>query len=120
MKKRTIYLLGVILLLAVEVFIGAFVRDDFVRPYVGDVLVTALLCCLARVFCPEGIYWLPAGVFAFAAAVECVQLIHFPALDGTVLGIILGSTFDWMDLGCYAAGCLLFATIEGVVKNILR
>ena len=117
MKKRTVYLLCFILLLAIEVFIGAFVRDNFVRPYVGDVLVTALLCCLVRVFRPEGLYWLPAGVFAFAAAVECVQLVKIPELEGTLLGIILGSTFDWRDICCYASGCLIFAAGEGLFKN---
>lgn len=120
MKKQSVYLVLFVLLVAVEVFIGAFVRDDFLRPYVGDMLVTALLCCLVRVLRPEGLYWLPAGVFAFTVAVECAQLIEIPALEGTILGIIMGSTFDWKDLCCYAIGCLLFAAGEGFLKNKMR
>ena len=117
MKKRMTYLLSFLLLLAVEVLIGVFVRDDFVRPYVGDILVTVLLCCLVRAIRPEGLRWLPFGVFIFAVAVECVQLVKIPELEGTLLGIIVGSTFDWKDICCYAIGCLIFAVGEGFVRN---
>ncbi len=109
MKKRLPYIICFILLLAVEVFIGACVRDTFVRPYVGDILVTVLLCCLGRIVFPDKFPWLPAAVFAFSVMVELVQLIHIPALDGTLLGIALGSTFDPKDLICYGIGCVSFA-----------
>ena len=117
MKKRIPYLLGFAGLLIIEVCIGAFVHDDLIRPYVGDLLVTVLLCCLVRVIFPERCFWLPAAVFAFAVAVECVQLIQIPALDGTLLGVILGSTFDWADIVCYGIGCILFASADGVIRS---
>ena len=44
MKKRLPYLLAFILLLLLEIIIAVFVHDRFIRPYVGDVLVTVLLC----------------------------------------------------------------------------
>lgn len=47
MRRRGPYLLAFLLLLAAETAIGLFVRDRFVRPYLGDVLAAALLCCLA-------------------------------------------------------------------------
>ena len=53
MKKRIPYLVAFVLLLGIEVLIGLYVRDAFVRPYVGDVLVAVLLCCLARCFLPD-------------------------------------------------------------------
>ena len=113
MKKRWGYLLAFFTILAVEICIGLFVRDDFVRPYVGDMLVTVLLCCLAKVACPGS---RPAApVFVFAAAVEGFQWLELTeklGLEGTVLGVILGSTFDWKDLLCYGAGCLAFAVAE--------
>lgn len=111
MKKRLPYILASAVLLLVEILIGVFVRDTFVRPYVGDVLVTVLLCCLCRCLFPEG-RWLPVRVLLFSVAVECVQLVEIPVLEGTVLGIILGSTFDFVDLICYAVGCGLFAAAE--------
>lgn len=116
MKKRIGYLIALAALLVVEILIGTFVHDDFVRPYVGDILVTALLCCLARCIQPEGHPWLPAAVFVFALGVECMQLISIPALEGTIWAIILGSTFDWADIACYAIGCIGFAVSERMVQ----
>lgn len=120
MRKRGIYLRWFLGLLTVECLIGAFVRDAFIRPYVGDLLVTVLLCCLVRVFFPEGSRLLPVWVFAFAAAVECSQLLNLPkllGLEGTALAIALGATFDWKDLLCYLAGCGLFCLTEAAWKR---
>lgn len=113
MHTRKAYALAFLLLLALEVYIGVYVRDAFVRPYVGDMLVTVLLCCLAKLLCPGCRPALP--VFVFAAAVEGLQALGLAELlgaEGTLLGVILGSTFDWHDIACYAIGCLLFAAAE--------
>ena len=113
MKKRLWYLGVFGLILAIEVCIALFVHDDFIRPYVGDVLVTVLLCCLCRAVLPRLAPALP--VFLFAAAVEglqALQLTKILGLEGTALGIILGATFDWKDILCYGLGCLLFAGTE--------
>lgn len=117
MKKRLPYIISFFVVLAAEVLIGVFVRDDFIRPYVGDILVTVLLCCLCRCVKPEGMPLLPVWVLLFSVLVECAQLIEIPALDGTLLGIILGSTFDVADLVCYAVGCLLFVGAERYMKR---
>lgn len=117
MRKRLPYCIGFAFLLIIEFLIGAFVRDDFIRPYVGDLLVTVLLCCLGRIFFPDLFAWLPAAVFGFAVAVECAQLIDIPALEGTVLGIALGSTFDLKDIVCYGLGCLVFAAGEKLLRS---
>lgn len=112
-QKRLTYLLAFALLLVVEVCIALFVHDAFLRPYVGDVLVTVLLCCLSRAICPRFSPALP--VFLLAAAVEGLQwlgLTEIMGLQETILGIILGSTFDWKDILCYGLGCLLFAAAE--------
>ena len=111
MKKRTVYLFAFLLLLIAEVLIGVFVHDAFIRPFVGDVLITVLLCCLVRIVFPYGHRALPAWVFLFSTLVECIQLLKLPArlgLQGTILGVIMGSTFDPKDLLCYAIGCALF------------
>ena len=97
-------------LLAAEICIALFVNDTFVRPYVGDMLVTLLLCCLCRVIVPTSVRLLPVYVFIFAACVEIGQYFDLVALLGLsgnmILSIALGRTFSWMDLICYAVGCL--------------
>ena len=113
MKKRLWYLTAFVILLVVEICIALFVHDRFIRPYVGDVLVTVLLCCLCRTLFPKFRPGLP--VFGLSAAVELWQWLGFTeklGLNGTSLGIILGSTADWRDVLCYGLGCLLFTMVE--------
>ena len=115
MKTRLPYLLTFLIILAVEIFIGAFVRDAFIRPYVGDILVAVLLCCLLRCFFPTGKPWLSALVLGFCVLVEVSQYFHLTTLlglQGTVFEIILGATFAWADLLCYFIGCCLFYIAE--------
>ena len=115
MKKRMVYLAAFLILLAVEICIGLFVHDAFIRPYVGDVLVTVLLCVLVRTLWPEGMKLLPVWVFLVAAAVEFAQLLGLAKLLGledTVVGVIMGATFDWKDILCYGIGCGIFGAVE--------
>ncbi len=119
LKVRLSYIVATVVLLIVEVLIGAFVHDDFVRPYVGDVLVTALLCTMGRIVFPKW-RWLPLAVLVFSFAVEAVQLLELDrvlGLEGTVFGIAIGSTFDIADLICYAIGCLAFFVVEVFIKK---
>ncbi|MBO5746888.1 MAG: DUF2809 domain-containing protein [Clostridia bacterium] len=116
LKIRLPYLILAAVLLVVEVLIGAFVHDDFIRPFVGDVLVTMLLCALVRVIFPNWRYLVPC-VLCFSFAVEMVQLIPID-IENAVLRIALGSTFDVIDLVCYTVGCLLFFIGEKTLKRI--
>ena len=113
MKRRLPWLIAFLAILAVEVCIGVFVRDRFIRPYLGDILVAVLLCCLAKAVWPRlpltALWVLPVCI-----AAEVLQLLDLPArlgLEGTVAGIILGATFDWKDLLCYTIGCAAFAAV---------
>ena len=117
MKQRLGYLAAFFLVLLLEIFIGVFIQDNFIRPYVGDMLVTVLLCCLCRVILPRLSPAIP--VFLFSAVVEDLQwfgLTEKLGLQGTVMGIILGSTFDWKDIFCYALGCIVFAITERLLN----
>lgn len=123
MKKRVPYIIIFFLLLVTEIFIGAFVNDKLVRPYVGDMLVTVLLCCLVRVAFPERPKLLAVWVFLFSVAVELSQLINIAKLlgaEGTVFQIIIGSSFDPIDIICYFCGCLLFFAAESTVKTRIK
>ena len=112
MKKRFGYAIAFLVLLITEILIALFVRDDFIRPYGGDILVTVLICAAVRIVFPTGVRLLPLWVFLFAAGVEIGQYFDFVTLLGlgdiAFFRILLGSTFSVADLLCYAAGCLLF------------
>ncbi len=119
MKRRLPYIVAFCALLVIEIFIGLFVRDAFIRPYGGDILVTALLCCLARAVYPK---LSPAvHVFIFAAFVEFTQWIGLAKLlgvEGTLIGVIIGSSFSWIDIICYGIGCIAFAAIEWACARV--
>ena len=115
MKKRLFYLVCFLVILAVEIVIGMYVRDNFVRPYMGDALVVVLIYCFIRIFIPRGIRWLPLYVFAFACFIEILQyfqLVDMLGVTNRVARIILGSTFDLKDILNYAAGCVAILLIE--------
>ena len=120
MKKRLGYAIAFVLLLTVEILIALFVRDDFIRPYGGDILVTVLICAAVRILFPTGIRFLPLWVFLFAAGVEIGQYFDFVTLLGlgdiAFFRILLGSTFSFADLLCYAAGCVLFLLGEKLLR----
>ena len=120
-KARLAYLAAFCLIFAVEVCIALFVRERFIRPYGGDVLVTVLICCFLRIFLPHGVKLLPLYVFLFALAVEIGQYFDFVALMGLgnsrFFRILLGSTFSPADIVCYGVGCALFALLETLILH---
>ena len=73
MKKRLLYLIMTLILLVVEVLIALYVHDDFIRPYIGDVLVVIVIYTFIRVFIPDGFRILPICIFVFAIIVEVLQ-----------------------------------------------
>ena len=111
-------------LLGIEVCIALFINDSFIRPYVGDMLVTLLLCCLCRVIIPSKLRLLPLYVFAFAACVEIGQYFDLVALlglaDNRFLSVLMGRTFSWIDLLCYAFGCVASFLLDQIVLKSAR
>ena len=123
-NRRILFLLIFCGLLAVEVCIALFVNDAFIRPYVGDMLVTLLLCCLCRVIVPNKVRLLPLYVFIFAACVEVSQYFDLVELldlaDNRILSIALGRTFSWLDIVCYAVGCVAAFLLDQVISKKLK
>lgn len=115
-NKRIKYVVVTVVLLILEVLIAIFVHDKFVRPYVGDVLVTVLLCTFLRIFIPSRIKLLPLYVFIFAALVEAFQYFNIVEVlglsDNRFLSILVGSVFDIKDIICYAIGCVIVFALE--------
>ena len=116
MNKRVFYIIAAIVLLAVEVLIALFVNDRFVRPYLGDVIVVAVVYCFVRIFIPEKVHLLPLYVFMFAVLVEILQYFHIVDLLGLgnsrFFRVLIGGVFDWKDILCYGIGCLVLGLWE--------
>ena len=115
-KKRVLYLLLTLALIAVEVLIALYVHDDFIRPYIGDVLVVVVIYIFLRIWIPNGAMLLPVYVFLFAVGVEILQYFHIVdklgLADNRFMRILIGGTFDWKDILCYGVGCGILMVIE--------
>lgn len=115
-KLRLIYLLSAGILFLLEICIALFVRDRFIRPYFGDVLVGILIWCAVRVILPERPAFLSPIVLAFCFLVEFLQGIHIVellSLDGIPFFVtLIGNSFSVTDLVCYACGMLPLFLIE--------
>ncbi|EPR5145280.1 DUF2809 domain-containing protein [Vibrio alginolyticus] len=98
------------------VVIALYVRDSFIRPTVGDVLVVVWLYYFLASMFSMPVNWLVSLVVLIAFAVELGQLLQVVVWLGiessSPLEVILGATFDWKDLLAYCIGGLLCWWIE--------
>lgn len=121
MTYRRNYFIATIILFIIEVLIALFVRDRFIRPYGGDVLVVILIYCFVRAFFKVGVLPAAIGVLIFAFAVEVLQ--YFKIVDVIGLGhsrlarIIIGTDFAWHDLLAYAGGIAIVLAAEYLFKS---
>jgi len=118
MKKRILYAVATLFLLLIEVIIALYVHDDFIRPYVGDVLVVIVIYTFTRIIVPEKCKLIPLFLFVFAAGAELLQLANIVEIlgvaDNKFLKILIGSVFDIKDIVCYAVGCVILCMYEWV------
>ncbi len=123
-KLRIFYGVSFLLILATEILIALFIRDNFIRPYVGDMLVTVLICFFVRIFIPEKFSIVPLLVFLFSLLVEIGQYFDFVKLLGLdenlFFSILLGRTFSVADIICYGIGCAVFALFDYMIKRKYR
>lgn len=116
MTFRPGYALAAVLIFAVEVVIALFVRDAFVRPYVGDVLAVILVFVAIRAVFPVGSGTAAAIALLIAVIIELGQLVGILHVLGLAhhqwLRIVLGTGFDVRDLFAYAAGALIAVGLD--------
>jgi len=113
-----------LLIFCVEVFIAVFVRDNFVRPYLGDILVVILIYCFLKSFLNLSVLKTALFVLLLAFSIEFLQYLKFIKLLGlensSFGGTILGTSFDWLDLLNYTIGIVILLLAEKyIIKNDL-
>jgi hypothetical protein len=113
---RQKYLCWAIVLFLVEVCIALFVKDQFIRPFIGDVLVVILIYCVVRAFWRIRIPTAIVLVLVFAYAVEGLQYFNLVDRLGLrsypILAIAIGSVFDWKDILAYTIGAGIVFGLE--------
>lgn len=123
LKMRLAFLAVFVLLFAVEVLIALFVHDDFVRPYVGDMIVTVVVWSFLRIIFPDRFKLMSLYVMFFAILVEVGQYFHYTELLGItnpVLVTMMGTSFAWADIACYAVGCVIAAVADAVMFRRIK
>jgi|SRR5258705_1271033 len=115
-RKR--YFIPTVFILLVEILIAIFVRDKIVRPYIGDFLVVILIYCFVRTFVKTTVLKAAAGALIFAYVVEILQYLDLTVRLGLqksrLANIILGNSFEWIDIAAYTLGIATVITFEKV------
>ena len=114
-RTRLAFLAAAALILTAEIYIAICVKGGFVRHYAGDVLAVILLYALARAAFGVPPLNLPLKIFTFAAALELAQYfgaVQILGIENKILKVMIGGTFDFADLLCYAVGCVLAGAAE--------
>ena len=115
-KFRKEYLIASIILFLTEVFIGMYVKDQFIRPYGGDYLVVILLYTILRTFWNERVKVVAYSVLIFSFVLEILQyfkLVELLHLDHIKLArIVIGTSFAWEDLVAYFLGIMTVLWVE--------
>lgn len=105
-----------ILLFLTETAIALWVRDAFIRPYLGDVLVILLIYYFVKSFFPLPTAVVATATLLFAFLIEYLQYMNCISLLGLeknkIARTVLGASFSWEDIGCYVAGFLLIFPLE--------
>lgn len=116
------YFLISIFIFLIEVLIATKVKDVFfVRAYLGDVIVVILLYTLVKSFFRVNNQKLIGGILIFSCMVEFAQYFNIAEKlgfrEGSLMYIVIGNSFSWIDILCYAAGCLLIYLFVIVTEN---
>ncbi|WP_228098734.1 DUF2809 domain-containing protein [Pedobacter sp. MC2016-24] len=105
-----------VLLFLVEVIIAVYVHDEFIRPYIGDVLVVILLYYLLTSFLHAPVFEMTVAVLLFSYLVETLQYFNFVGLiglsDSRLANIVIGNSFAWGDILAYTVGIIIVLAVE--------
>ena len=115
------YWLLTLLLFSIEIAIALFVHDNFIRPYIGDVLVVILIYCFVKSFLKVSVSKVAIAVLLFAFGIEMLQylaIVEKLGLQNNRLArIVIGTSFSWEDLLAYLAGFVIVIVFERLVSN---
>ncbi|MDV7106258.1 DUF2809 domain-containing protein [Vibrio sp. TH_r3] len=109
-------LIKALLLLIVLVYIALYIKGDFVRAYFGDFLVVIFIYYFVRAFIDITPYKLIISVVLFSYLVELAQYFDVLYLLGLnenpAVSIVIGTTFDWIDILIYSLGGTFIALVH--------
>ncbi len=121
MRLKYNFFATTLLLFLIEILIATnFKNIVWIRAYLGDVLVVILIYTFIQSFFDFDKTKTIIGVFFFACIIEFLQYFHFAELLGLkenkIAMIVLGNSFSWLDIACYAIGSFCTFTFNKFLK----
>jgi len=110
------------LLLLIEIAIALWVRDRFIRPYLGDLLAVILVYLSLRA--ATTLRPISAAIIAFLIGllVEIGQAMELLDLVGLAnqgfARVLFGTSFSVGDIVCYAAGAVIALAVDRGTHNL--
>jgi hypothetical protein len=115
------YAVIAVVLFVIEALIAMFVTDGFVRGYLGDVLVVALIYAALRAVTRLGVTGALAMTLGVALLVEVGQALGvlraLGLADNRLAAIVFGGVFDVLDIAAYLAGGALVMIVETTLRR---
>ncbi len=115
------YFIIALIIFCIEIIIALYVHDNFIRPYFGDFLVVILIYCFLKSFFKISVLPLAIGVLFFSYLIETLQyykLVNMLGLQHSKLArIVIGTSFEWIDLIFYTAGIAVVILLERLLAN---
>ncbi|MEJ5050947.1 DUF2809 domain-containing protein [Chryseobacterium culicis] len=116
------YLLLTVFIFLVEVLIATKLSDIFfIRAYLGDVIVVMLLFTFVKSFVKINDQKLILGILIFSFLVEFAQYFNIAEKlgfrPGSLMYIVIGNSFSWIDNLCYTVGCLILYVLVKITNN---
>jgi len=120
-KFRYRYFIFTVILFLIELYIAAFVHDEIIRPYIGDLLVVILIYCLLRSFLNTSVRPITISTLLFSYTIEILQYLNIVEVlgfkDSKLARILIGTNFSWIDILLYTTGIALVLLIEKMINN---
>jgi len=120
-KFNATYFILASLIFTLETLIALYVHDNFVRPYLGDVLVVILIYCFIKSFLDLKV--LPTAVFVltFAFTIEFLQYLNVVEKLGLenskIARTVFGTSFSWVDIFTYIVGIGFVILAEYILQK---
>ena len=107
-----------ILIFFIEVMIALYVHDNFVRPYMGDVLVVILIYCFLKSFVRLPVLTAALLVLVFSFTVEFLQYANIVEKlhleKSKIARTAIGTSFSLIDLLTYIVGLAIVIALEKI------
>ena len=121
--NRKCFFIALILFVA-EVLIALYVHDDFIRPFVGDVIVVWFIYYAIKMFVDIKPLYIAIFTLLFAFGVETAQyfqLINILGLQNKKWArIVIGTSFSWWDMLCYVVGFIVLFLLDKELRKLFN